>query len=171
MGTITTTQISNGQDLDATIVDANFDTVANEINGNIDNANIKNAAAISTTKIDGALKSTKRQDNTTNSTVANQKIQYGYGVFIPNAVIQISETVTFPEAFTTAPVVTISSLGADGGGGTAVTSTNTYANTLAFHVYNVSTTGFTAQAATVNGGAVGNGVITYLYAWTAVGGA
>jgi len=171
MGTITTTQISNGQDLDATIVDANFDTIANEINGNIDNANIKTAAAISTTKIDGALKVTKRQDNTTNSTVANQKKQFGYGVMVPNAVIVITETVTFPEAFTTVPIVIITDAGADGGGSTTLGGTTTYNNKVKYVHYNVTTTGFTANAHTADGTAFGNGVTSFHYTWEATGGA
>lgn len=42
MATVTLTQISNGQTGDATVVDNNFDALANALNGNIEEDNIKN---------------------------------------------------------------------------------------------------------------------------------
>lgn len=51
MATITLTQISNGDSGDATVVDSNFDTIANEVNGNLDNSNIASGADISLTKL------------------------------------------------------------------------------------------------------------------------
>lgn len=51
MGLITLSQITNGSALDATVPNNNFTTLANEFNGNIDNANVKATANISGTKL------------------------------------------------------------------------------------------------------------------------
>lgn len=53
MGTVSLTQISNGQTGDATVVDNNFDTLANEINGNLDATNLADEA-VTTAKIDSS---------------------------------------------------------------------------------------------------------------------
>lgn len=74
MGTISTTQISNGQAGDATAVDNNFDTIVNEFNGNIENSNVKSNAAIAVSKLDltsGGTAWTSWSISWTNLTVGN----------------------------------------------------------------------------------------------------
>jgi len=51
MGLISPTQVTDGTTADASDVNNPINTIANEFNGNIDNANIKTAAAIDGTKI------------------------------------------------------------------------------------------------------------------------
>ncbi len=51
MGLITQTQINNGDNLDATVVNNDFTSLFNEFNGNIDNNNIKPTANIDGSKI------------------------------------------------------------------------------------------------------------------------
>lgn len=57
MGVISLTLPTDGTTGDAADVNTPFNTIANEINGNLDNANIKSAAGIATSKIaaDGGL--------------------------------------------------------------------------------------------------------------------
>ena len=51
MGLVTLTQISNGEDADATTVDSNFDAIAAELNGGLENVNIDAAAGITAGKL------------------------------------------------------------------------------------------------------------------------
>lgn len=51
MGTITLTTITNGDDVDATPVNNNFNTIKNTINGDLENANIKASAGIVYSKL------------------------------------------------------------------------------------------------------------------------
>lgn len=53
MSLITLSPISNGDSLDATTVNQNFTTIANAVNGNLDDSNVKSAAAIQGSKIAG----------------------------------------------------------------------------------------------------------------------
>lgn len=54
MATISVSNIQNGNSLDASVVSGNFSTIVNEINGNLDNNNIKAAAGIDFTKLASA---------------------------------------------------------------------------------------------------------------------
>lgn len=51
MGTISVTNITDGTTMDAADVNNQVNTIVNEFNGNIDNANIKSSAAIATSKL------------------------------------------------------------------------------------------------------------------------
>ncbi len=51
MGLISPAQVSDGSTADASDVNSPINTIANEFNGNIDNANIKSAAAIDASKL------------------------------------------------------------------------------------------------------------------------
>lgn len=51
MGTISVTNISDGTTIDAADVNNQINTIVNEFNGNIDNANIKSGAAIDGSKL------------------------------------------------------------------------------------------------------------------------
>lgn len=51
MATISLSNIANGNALDATVVDNNFDTIANLVNGSIDNNNISSSGAIDQSKL------------------------------------------------------------------------------------------------------------------------
>ncbi len=51
MGTVSPQQVSDGSTIDASDVNTPINTIANEFNGNIDNTNIKTAAAIAGSKL------------------------------------------------------------------------------------------------------------------------
>lgn len=51
MGLVSLTAIANGQDADATVVDSNFDAIAAELNGGLENVNIDAAAGITAGKL------------------------------------------------------------------------------------------------------------------------
>lgn len=51
MGLVSLTAIANGQDADGTVVDSNFDAIAAELNGGLENANIDAAAGITAGKL------------------------------------------------------------------------------------------------------------------------
>ncbi len=56
-------------------------------------------------------KAVNRQNNTTNSTVSNQLIQSGWG-YIPGAATNyLTETITFPVEFDSAPIVVVTFIG------------------------------------------------------------
>ena len=57
MGLITVPQVSDGDTAEASDINTPVNTIANEFNGNIDNANIKSGAAIATSKLadDGGI--------------------------------------------------------------------------------------------------------------------
>lgn len=106
------TQISNGDNLDATIVDNNFDTIASEINGNLNDANVKTGADINHGKILGGVRLSNRQNNVTNTTVSSQRICMGWGYWVGDATnSSFNDTVTFPITYSDKPIVLISLLG------------------------------------------------------------
>jgi hypothetical protein len=110
-----------------------------------------------------------RQNDTTNSTVSTPRIETGWGVFAQGAASNKSETVTFGTAFTTAPIVMISS-GGDQTGGTIAYGNggNVEKGPFAIKAYGQSTTGFTAHAHTSDGTSWSATANIY-YQWIAIG--
>jgi len=109
----------------------------------------------------------KRQNDTTNSTLANARIETGWGVMIATAANSASETVTFSTAFSTAPIVIV------GTGGDHASSTTYGSGSLAIKAFYagsgaINTSGFTAYARTVDATTwtAGN---TIFYQWIAIG--
>jgi len=101
MGTINITDISDGTTADADDVNSRLDIIADEFNGNIDNDNIKSAAAIDGSKladdsVSGSKLSLAWQDWTptwTNLTEGNGTTDY-------SRYTQIGDTVIFMYSFT-----------------------------------------------------------------------
>lgn len=110
-----------------------------------------------------------RQNDTTNGSVTTPRIETGWGVFAQGAASNKSETVTFGTAFTTAPIVTISS-GGDQTGGTIAYGNggNVEKGPFAIKAYGMSTTGFTAHAHTSDGTSWSATANIY-YQWIAIG--
>ena len=74
MGIITKTKTwADAENVTYTDLNSNFDTVYNEFNGNIDNANIKAGAGISASKLDSAVITTTGTQTMTNKTLTKPK--------------------------------------------------------------------------------------------------
>jgi len=74
MGIITKTKTwADAENVTYTDLNADFDTIYNEFNGNIDNANIKAGAGISATKLDSAVITTTGAQTMTNKTLTKPK--------------------------------------------------------------------------------------------------
>ena len=72
---------------------------ASEVNANFTDVDTKKSQAIN------------RKDITTNSSVTNQRIQFGWNYFQGTAAINASDTFVFPVAFTTIPIVIVVAAG------------------------------------------------------------
>jgi len=73
MATVTLTQISNGTTGDATTVDNNFDSLANEMNGNIDQSNLRDASVTTAKLVDGSVTAIKlASSSVTTSKIASE---------------------------------------------------------------------------------------------------
>jgi len=123
------------------------------------------AQKIKSVQIDGLP--VKRQNNTTNTTPANARVETGWGVMVATAANNAQETVTFATAFSTAPIVIV------GTGGDHASSTTYGDGSLAIKAFytgsgGISTSGFTAYARTVDATnwTAGN---TIFYQWVAIG--
>lgn len=171
MATISVSLPSDGETADAADYNTPITTIVSEFNGNIDNANIKSAAGIATSKIatDGGLTRASLQHGlvrqrqggasgdaswatagTTNvDTSAKQ-------VFIQCGAIAVSAnptTVTFPVAFTYAPLVIVSLASATSANAFVVQTTAATTTQASFRCVNDSGSAVTTE--TVNWIAIG----------------
>jgi len=120
MGVINVSLPTDGTTADVADVNTPITTIVNEFNGNIDNANIKSAAAIATSKLaddagittakiaNGAISGAKistyktiEQVVTTNTTPTTSIIQEGWNFVNANATATTTKAITFPQAFST----------------------------------------------------------------------
>ena len=128
-----------------------------------------NNTSVPLSKIDTAS-FTRRQNNTTNTTVQGARTEVGWG-WIQNTIgsgqMQLSETVTFGATFTTLPIVLVT-YGGDAGNVAAVygTGSGVAFGAAAVKADNITATGFrftmTAQSAVPPAG-------TIYYQWMAIG--
>lgn len=110
----------------------------------------------------------KRQDNTTSSTEGNVLIQYGYGV-MPTGVTSLkSESVTFPVAYDSAPIVLVSASGDDTGGATSYTSAGAEECIMFAYSHSVTASGFTIRVRS-EGAVNWSSGATVFYSWAAIG--
>jgi H-type lectin domain len=107
----------------------------------------------------------KRQDDTTNSTQPNTKIFYGRGKVTQTTTTNVAETVTFPEAFTSTPVVVCQFMGYNTTGAWIDNPASDWGG-MTFSAQNATTTSFTARGRR-NDGADLHG--DYYYSWIAIG--
>lgn len=173
MGTINPdlSGIVDGDVADAADFTTPLNTIIDEINGNLDNDNIKSGAAVDVLKVPSAVKAVDRQNNTTNATVSTQRICHGWGFLTGAGTSDIaSETVSFPIEFGDTPMVFMNSTGykasnpSDPGD---VTGLSGQAG-VACWAADPSTTGFTAAIGNVAGDNLTNGR-RYVYQWMAIG--
>lgn len=174
---ITSLNDTNGNELvkvTATGSAVNEVTLANAATGNTptitasgDDSNIDVKVAAKGTgvyKVGGV----KRQDNTTDSTKDNVLFQYGYGVFTVGAASVKTETVTFPKAFASTPIVLIAPGGDDTAGSTSLGQGGTEEKNFCTTASQVTTTSFTARAFDP-GGTNWSAGTTVFYHWVAFG--
>lgn len=116
-----------------------------------------------------------RQDDTTDSETTEPVIQYGWGFITGDGASRdIDETVTFPAAYTTVPIVQITPLGyqtsdPSGPGDTGAS----VGMTFKFSLVDTTTTTFEAQVTRVSDDGTDPGTLgassRYLYSWLAIG--
>lgn len=109
------------------------------------------------------------QSNTTNSSPTGLTVQFGWGYIVPgSAVPTAGESVTFPTAFSSLPVVIIGAVGRNTSGGTDSIDDLSTAHRHYAQAYSVSTTGFSALVVHSD-----NSNLTsdddYGYSWIAIG--
>jgi hypothetical protein len=116
-----------------------------------------------------------RQDDTTNSYPTGLLIQHGWGyVAGDNVSRSINDTeITFPTAYTSAPIVVVSGgLANTGAAPTSITGFGVTSNTTAGSLA-ISTTGFTATVRRISTDGADPGVFAtgsqYAYQWIAIG--
>ena len=103
--------------------------------------------------------------NTIASATGTLKVQYGYGQILGSGTANMSETVTFPTAFTTVLGVTVSWIGYKISAATTVTDFTTKVGIGVIEAIPITNSGFTMQATSTGiFGAAYHG-----YAWTAWG--
>lgn len=168
-------------------VNDDFDTIYDEFNGNISEANLADAAvtedkiassAVTTAKIaDTNVTSPKLaqaffrgpyQSNTTNTTPTGLTVQHGWG-FINGAVAgTISESVTFPTAFTTLNILTCTYNGVKSGSDPTGVADTTAASRTVATVNASAATGFTVTMRNNNDANFATGD-RHVYSWIAIG--
>lgn len=112
--------------------------------------------------------SVKRQNDTSNATVTGARIETGWGVITATAVTVLTETVTFGTAFTTAPIVIVTS-GGDNVSGTATYGAGTAARNNAFGIAHTITTSNFIVRMRSEGGVAWTSGDTVFYQWIAIG--
>lgn len=184
MGLINFSNITDGTSIDANDVNNPLNTIYDEFNGNITNANIAAAAAISGTKLaDDSVTGVKinsyripyqtRDSNSVASTTGTAiKIEAGWSQVIGNGTATTSQSITFPTAFSTLLGVMAVPFGVTGADSTPATSITDFessftANAASVSASSASTTGFTATL-TVSSGSLNN-TRYYGYSWIAWG--
>jgi hypothetical protein len=116
-----------------------------------------------------------RQDDTTNSVVSNQLIQFGWGWKLGDGVNrQISEAVTFPIAYDTAPIVIANTIGYKANSDpTAITDCTGYTVNIVSDPTLITTSQYTVaiKRMSYDGADPGATVNTsrYMYSWVAIG--
>lgn len=113
---------------------------------------------------------THRQNDTTNNLgIVGSRIETGWGVFAQGAASNKSETVTFGQAFATAPIVLIAGGGDQTGGSIAYgNGGNTEKGPITAKAYGMTTTAFTAHLHTSDGTSWSATANVY-YQWIAIG--
>ncbi len=94
MATINPATVSDGETIDASDLNNPINTIANEINGNLDNANISASASIEETKLAAGAGMGAWTDYTPTWTAATTNPSIGNG-YIGGSYIQIGKTVFF----------------------------------------------------------------------------
>lgn len=110
-----------------------------------------------------------RQDNTSNSSVLNQRIQTGWGFIQGTDVQSIAETVTLPVAYDTAPIIIIGVLGAKNSSPSAIGDFDTLIGTANMpQAKAITQTQFTVDWVT-EAGTIFSSSYYYGYTWIAIG--
>lgn len=106
------------------------------------------------------------QANTSNSVRDSVLIQHGYGVIVAGVAASFTETVTFPTAYDSIPIVICCAGGDDTAGGTTLGSGGNEDQSFHVRPISVTTTNFVA-----NGRALANwgGSTTQFYHWISIG--
>lgn len=190
MATINVSLPNDGDTVDAADYNTPITTIVNEINGNLDNANIDSAAAIAGTKLadsaittakinDAAVTSAKLaeaffrgryQDPSGNTQPTGLTIQYGWHYVVGDNSGGINKTITFPSAFSSAPVVFVNFLGAktvaSGAPDTTDDFTTWFSDLKGSGTDDITTSDFSAQ---FNASANFSSTFNFGFSWIAIG--
>lgn len=165
MAAITLTQISNGDNGNATTVDNNFDLIAAAINGGLDNTNLSDSAEVAASKLAATIP-IRKNTNTSNATyqaATRRRIEIGGGYIAINGTSGTT-AITFDTAFPSASKIVVL---LNPAGGTSVLG-DSLANARDWLVFvqDVTTTGFTLQWNSRDGTTIGS---NYGFFWMAIG--
>lgn len=146
-------------------------TIASFTNAQHDHSNAAGGGSLGSSVVTGTnIASYKilRQDNTSNSTETAAKQQSGEGFIVNDTGANtISETVTFPSAFSFIPIV-VATFGGDHGSSTTYgAGGNNVSGRVHIKAHTISTTGFTVQLH--NGEGVNFSSGNSFYQWIAIG--
>lgn len=126
-------------------------------------------AVINSTSLKEAFFRGKYQSDTTNSTPTGLTAQFGWGQILGNATNNITETVTFPSAFTTINSVICIPIGAHTSAATAITSfTSNYgAVNVTLTTEDITTSSFLVNLVRSSG--TFTNTVYFGYSWIAIG--
>jgi len=127
-------------------------------------------ANVTSAKLAEAFFRGRKQANTTNSAPTGLSIQHGWGFIQGNGTTSLSETVTFPVAFSSPPVVFLTQLSARLTADGAPTDTNGFttgwSGAAGCLTDDITTTNFLVS---LIGSGVHNSSFNFGYAWIAIG--
>jgi hypothetical protein len=179
MSLISFTSIQDGTTAVASQVNNPLTTIYNEFNGNISAANLA-TGAVTTAKIaDANVTSAKlvdaffrgrKKEVSTDSSVTGLSVQHGWGYIEGDGTSSlITNSITFPTAFSAAPVIICTPLGADTSGApTSITEFTTSVNTtISAQVSGVTATDFDLRLNRATG-TYGSGNY-FGFTWIAIG--
>lgn len=136
-----------------------------------DGTNIDNGAILST-KLAEAFFRGRKQDITTNTAPTGLTVQFGWNFTTSTGISSAVKSVTFPTAFSSAPIVNIGELGNAGSSSDPTAITDFTSNTNERKVFHrseaISTTGFQARSVTGDATNQANNY-RYGFAWIAIG--
>lgn len=162
---------------DGTHADITADSITINSSGSVDFSNAPLAtadladAAVTSAKLAEAFFRGRYQADTTNSAPTGLTVQYGWGQKVGDGSTQMSESVTFPTAFSSAPTVIISSIGQTPTS-TPATGITGFSDTpdavpVTIQTKSISTTGLTVYFTKPSGSlSVSH---NYGYSWIAIG--
>lgn len=169
MGTISITTPSDGQTIDASDVTTPLNTIVAEINGNLDSNNITDGG-ITSAKLAESFFRGRKQEISTNTAPTGLTVQYGWGYAqFSGSSNTDTNTVTFPAAFSSPPVVFVSSLGYISGSNPDSIDDFNVGYKVIQSPYDISTSSFTLQSAFSESSGNPPAALRVGYSWIAIG--
>lgn len=169
--TASNTQTLTNKTLTAPTI-ADFTNAAHD-HGDADDGGALANASVTSAKLAEAFFRGRYQQNTTDAAFTGYTVQMGWGFIVGDGTIKIEESVTFDDAFSSAPFVMVSYAGlratADGDPDTIDDFNTTYSGTpVSIGTEDITTTGFVVNMIADTGATLLN-TRNHGYAWIAIG--